>query len=154
MRRLLPSLPDNEFAAWTGILASVLKQGTPTAKEMESIIGQLGHIGMAVPFVHHFLSRLWDLQTRETSRRAIKLNKECRNGLLFMIEVIKITHSRISLNIIVHRHPTHIYCSDSCPAEMHGDITSHPTSNSDQQTIYWNTLPQSSLLGLISSEVD
>ncbi len=63
MRCLLLSLPDNKFVAWTEILLSVLKQGTTTAKEMESIIGRLGHIGMAVPFVHHFLSQLRDLQT-------------------------------------------------------------------------------------------
>ena len=55
-RRLLLSLPNNKFVAWTEILSSVLARGTTTAKEMESIIGRLGHIGMAVPFVHHFLS--------------------------------------------------------------------------------------------------
>ena len=37
-----------------------------------------------------------------------------------MIEVIKITHSGISLNIIVYRRPAHVNCSDSCPAEMGG----------------------------------
>ena len=55
-RRLLLSNPNNKFVAWTEILSSVLTRGTTTAKEMESIIGRLGHIGMAVPFVHHFLS--------------------------------------------------------------------------------------------------
>jgi hypothetical protein len=38
-RCLLLSFPDNKFVAWTEILLSVLKQGTTTAKEMESIIG-------------------------------------------------------------------------------------------------------------------
>jgi len=62
-RRLLLSLPNNKFVAWTAILTSVLTREPTTAKEMESIIGQLGHSGMAVPFVQHFLSRLRDLQT-------------------------------------------------------------------------------------------
>jgi len=47
---------------------------------------------MAVPFVHHFLSRLRDLQTRAKSRRVININKECRNDLLLMINVIKTAH--------------------------------------------------------------
>ena len=38
-RRLLLSLPNNKFVAWTAILTSVLTRGTTTAKEMESIIG-------------------------------------------------------------------------------------------------------------------
>ena len=75
---------------------------------------------MAVPFVHHFLSQLRDLQTRAKSRRAINVNKGFRNDLLFMINVIKIAHNGISLNIIVYRRPTHIYRSDSCPAGLGG----------------------------------
>ncbi len=75
---------------------------------------------MAVPFVHHFLSRLRDLQTQATSRRAININKEGHNDLLFMINVIKIAHSGISLNIIVYRRPTHVYRSDLCPAGLGG----------------------------------
>jgi len=75
---------------------------------------------MAVPFVHHFLSRLRDLQTQAKSRRAINVNKECRNDLLFMINIIKNAHNGISLNIIVYRRPTHVYRSDSCPAGLGG----------------------------------
>jgi hypothetical protein len=119
-RRLLLSLPNNKFVAWTEIISSVLTRGTTTAKEMESIIGRLGHIGMAVPFVHHFLSRLRDLQKRAKSRRTININEECHNDLHFMINVIKIAHSGISLNIIVYRRPTHVYRSDSCPAGLGG----------------------------------
>ena len=119
-RRLLLSLPNNKFVAWTELLSSVLTRGTTTAKETESIIGRLGHIGMAVPFVHHFLSRLRDLQTRAKSRRAININEECRNDLLLMINIIKIAYRGISLNIIVYRRPTHVYRSDSCPAGLGG----------------------------------
>jgi hypothetical protein len=37
-----------------------------------------------------------------------------------MINIIKITHDGISMNIIVYRHPTHIYHSDSCLAGLRG----------------------------------
>ena len=37
-----------------------------------------------------------------------------------MINIIKNAHNGISLNIIVYRCPTHVYCSDSCPAGLGG----------------------------------
>jgi hypothetical protein len=57
-RHLLLSLPNNKFVAWTAINREVIEQGSTTAQEMESIIGCLGHLGMAIHFVYHFLSRL------------------------------------------------------------------------------------------------
>jgi hypothetical protein len=60
-RRLLVQLRKNKFVAWTNLIKMVVKQGTTTTKEVKSIIGCLGHLGMAIPFVHHFLSRLHGL---------------------------------------------------------------------------------------------
>jgi hypothetical protein len=37
-----------------------------------------------------------------------------------MINIIKITHDSISMNIIVYQCPMHIYHSDSCPAGLGG----------------------------------
>ncbi len=119
-RRLLVQLPKNKFAAWTNLIKMVIQQGTMTAKEVESIIGRLGHLGMAIPFVHHFLSRLCNLQVWAKSRRLIPIANNCRRDLELMINIIKIAHDSISKNIIVYRHPTHIYCSDSCPAGLGG----------------------------------
>jgi hypothetical protein len=78
-RRLLLSLPNNKFVAWTTIIMEVIEQGTTTANEMESIIGRLGHLGMAIHFVYQFLSRLRNLQEQTRSRRSININNECRN---------------------------------------------------------------------------
>jgi hypothetical protein len=60
-RHLLVKLPKNKFDAWTNLINTVIQRGTTIAKEVESIIGQLGHLRMAIPFVHHFLGRLRDL---------------------------------------------------------------------------------------------
>jgi hypothetical protein len=68
-RRLLVKLLKNKFIAWTNIINTVIQCGNTTAKEMESIIGHLGHLWMAIPFVHHFQSRLPDLQARVKSKR-------------------------------------------------------------------------------------
>jgi hypothetical protein len=37
-----------------------------------------------------------------------------------MINIIKIVHDGISMNIIVYQWPMHIYHSDSCPAGLGG----------------------------------
>jgi hypothetical protein len=98
----------------------VIQQGTMTAKVVKSIIGRLGHLGMAIPFVHHFLSRLHGLQVWAKSRRLIPITEECWRDLELMINIIKIAHDGISMNIIVYRQPKHIYRSDSCPAGLGG----------------------------------
>jgi hypothetical protein len=99
---LLLSLPNNKFVAWTAIIKEVIAQGTTTTKEMESIIGHLGHLGMAIYFFYHFLSRLRNLQERAKSRRSININKECCNSLQFMIGVIKRAHDGINLKILIY----------------------------------------------------
>jgi hypothetical protein len=114
------SLPNNKLVAWTAIITEVIERGWTTAKEMKSIIGHLGHLGMAIHFVYHFLSRLRDLQVRAKCRRSIKINEECRNDLQLMIGMIKRAHEGINLNIIVFQCPTHIYRSDLCPAGLGG----------------------------------
>jgi hypothetical protein len=65
-RKLQISLPENKFIAWTTNVSKLIVEGTTTAKELESTIGQLGHLALVVPGVHHFLSRLRELQQRAT----------------------------------------------------------------------------------------
>jgi hypothetical protein len=48
-RRLLIILPDNKFTAWTTAIETMIKDGTTTAKTLEINIGQLVHLGMAIP---------------------------------------------------------------------------------------------------------
>ncbi len=80
----------------------VIQHGKTMAKEVESIIGRLGHLGMTIPFVHHFLSRLRNLQARAKSRQSITINNECRKDLELMINIIKIVQDGISMNSIVY----------------------------------------------------
>ncbi len=106
---LLVQLPKSKFMAWTNLIKMVIQQGTTTTKEVKSIIGRLGHLRMAIPFVHHFLSRLCDLQVQAKSRQSIPITNNCWRDLELMINIIKIMHNGISMNIIAYRHPTHIY---------------------------------------------
>ncbi len=61
LRQLTITLPENKLIAWTESINSMLLIGKTTQKELEQLIGRRSHLGMVVPFVHHFLSRLQDL---------------------------------------------------------------------------------------------
>jgi hypothetical protein len=46
----------------------MINDGTATAKILETNIGQLGHLGMVIPFVHNYMSRLRDLHSTAKQR--------------------------------------------------------------------------------------
>ena len=119
-RRLIISLPDNKFIAWTDSINNILTRGTSTAKELETTIGRLGHLGAIVPFVYHFLSRLRDLQWRATKRRLIDIPQPCRDDLGLMLSFLHKAHTGIDINLLSFRRPTHIYRSDSCSYGLGG----------------------------------
>ena len=79
------------------------------AKALESTIGRLGHLALVVPGVHHFLSRLRELQRMATHRRSIQINKPCQADLRLMLRFLDIAKKGISMNLIAFRKPAHIY---------------------------------------------
>jgi len=119
-RLLRISLPDNKFQAWSTAATDILRRGSTTAKELECNIGRWTHLGMILPSVHHFLSRLRDLQRRATNRRSIKLTEACIEDLELMLFFLQRALHGISFNLVAYRLPTHLYRSDSCPAGLGG----------------------------------
>jgi hypothetical protein len=119
-RRLWISLPENKFIAWTTTINKILANGSSTATELESTIGRLGHLALAVPGVHHFLSRLRELQRLAIHRRSVRLSDDCHKDLLLMLRFLEIARQGINMNLLAFRRPTHIYRSDSCPFGLGG----------------------------------
>ena len=54
--KLIISLPNNKHQEWSRNIQEIIIQGSLTAKELETLIRRLGHLGMVIPFVYHFLS--------------------------------------------------------------------------------------------------
>jgi hypothetical protein len=50
------TLPDNKFKAWTSAIEKIIQEGSAMAKEIEQNIGRFVHLGLALPFIHHFMS--------------------------------------------------------------------------------------------------
>jgi hypothetical protein len=57
---------------------------------------------------------------RAEKKRAIDINKQCQDGLKFLLFVLTIYQKGIRLNLIAYRMPTHTYRSDFCPAGLGG----------------------------------
>jgi hypothetical protein len=121
-RRLMISLPFNKFQLWSSGINDILSIDKSNAKELETLIGRLGHVGIMLPMVHHFLSRLRELQSKASrnKRWPTKLNAECREDLRLMLQVLAKAHEGIDMNIVAFRRPTHIYRADSCPHGLGG----------------------------------
>ncbi len=94
-QRLIISLAENKFIAWTDPIKDTLYCGTSTTKELETTIGRLGHLDTIVPFVYHFLSRLQDLQWQTTRCRTIKISQPCVDDLHTMLFFLEEAHKGI-----------------------------------------------------------
>ena len=77
-------------------------------------------MGRIIPAVHHFLSRLRDLQIRARNRRGIKLTDDCRKDLELMLTFLANARSGVDLNTSAFLFPTHVYVNDACPHGMGG----------------------------------
>ena len=120
-RKLIISLPANKHLAWSKSIQEILVRGSAKAKELETIIGRLGHLGAVIPFVYHFLSRLREWQYRSSNKRhPTAMSTECRLDLELMLNFLNKANAGINMNIISFRRPTHIYRSDSCPYGLGG----------------------------------
>jgi hypothetical protein len=99
----------------------ILSRGTSTAKELETMIGQLGQLSAIIPFVYQFLIRFRDLQQKAMKRRSIAISQPCWDDLeLMTLFLEKEAFMGVNMNLISFRHPTHIYRSNSCPFGLGG----------------------------------
>ena len=119
-RRMRVSLPENKFTAWSKSISDILSNKVVRAKELEMNIGRLVHLSLVLPFVHHFLSRLRELQRRATNRRQVKVTEIYAEDLKLMLFFLEKAKNGVSLNQIAFRKPTHVYRSDSCPRGLGG----------------------------------
>ena len=57
-RELLIHLPLNKFLRWTKDILATISQSVVNGKELETIVGRLNHVAMAMTQMRHFLNRL------------------------------------------------------------------------------------------------
>jgi hypothetical protein len=120
-RTLTISLPDDKATAWTRDIETMLETGKVAADTLESSIGRFVNVGMIIPQVHQFLSRLRSLLKRAQKRRLpAPINDNCKADLRLMGRVLQLANGGISMNNLVYRKPTHPSRVDACPFGMGG----------------------------------
>ncbi len=84
--QLIISLPHNKYIAWMGEINKMINERLVTTKNLESTIGRLTHILMIIPFVHHVLSCLCelDLRSKRNNCCCTQIPQLCINDLKLM----------------------------------------------------------------------
>ena len=68
-RTLTISLPEKNYVAWKVAILEILEAGNTSFKEPEPMIGRLVHLGIVLPSIHHFMSRLRELLRKSANRK-------------------------------------------------------------------------------------
>jgi hypothetical protein len=119
-RTLILSLPDHKFIAWTAAIQKMVTSKRTTSEDLETTIGQMGHVGFIIPWVHHFLSRLCSLHFHSKNCCFITINETCMKDLELMTGILTKAHKGIDMNLLAFCAPDRVYHSDLCPAGLGG----------------------------------
>ena len=95
-RCMLVLLPETKFVAWSEAISEIIQKSEAGTKELGRNLGRMTHLGMILPFVHHFLSRLRDRHERAKNCRKIKITTECTKDLNLMLFFLK-KHEKASI---------------------------------------------------------
>jgi hypothetical protein len=103
---LTVTLLKQKHIAWSSKIWTMIATGRTTKKALESTIGQLGHVGFVIPWVFHFLSCLRTLLSQACNKRAITINKNCKNNLVLMLKILDKSKGGIDMNLLRFCSPT------------------------------------------------
>ena len=120
-RRMLVSLPDDKFLAWSRELAELRTRTSCPRAELETLVGRLNHTAMVMPDSRHFMSRIRGAMGPEGKRRhTTHISAEVNKDLKLWEEFLNVAHRGIPINLLVTRQPDHICWSDACPFGIGG----------------------------------
>jgi hypothetical protein len=120
-RRLIVSLPDDKFIAWTRDIEDIVKTRRVSREQLESVIGRLNHAAAIMPLTRHFLGRLRALlASKKAGYRYLNVRAEALEDLALWIKLLTMARLGWSLNCLVTRRPTRVHFSDSCPYGVGG----------------------------------
>jgi hypothetical protein len=121
-RRLLISLPDDKWRAWTNDINDALDKSKHfSRKSLEQLIGRLNHVSHLIPSTRFFMGRLRSkLVQSKHKRRNIAFNKMDADNLHLWKTFLTIARHGINMNLLTLRRPTNIILTDACPNGLGG----------------------------------
>lgn len=120
-RSLTILLPTDKFIPWDDDLKQAIEAKSTTFQQLETTVGRLNHASLVVPLSGHFLNRLRQRVMRQKYRKQqISLRQDEIDDMKLWRVFLKRAQKGLSMNLLVHRRPTVIACSDSCPMGIGG----------------------------------
>ena len=119
-RRLLVSLPEEKYIAWSNMIKDVIKRGSSSFDELDSLVGRLTHVTVIIPYSKHFMSRIRQEKKRAKNRKKIKLKSAPLEDLILHLDFLRLAREGISMNLLTYRKPSHVYRGDACPFGLGG----------------------------------
>ena len=117
-RRLLISLPDHKFIAWSAQIDMTLSKKTVSNKTLMSILGRLENMAQILVILGHFFSNIRHMQMiAEQKKHNIRLNQRTKNDLQLAKYFLQKMNDGVSMNLLTFREPNNIHI---CDASEHG----------------------------------
>ena len=91
-RTLTIALPENNYVAWKVAILEIMEAGKNSFKKLGQMIGKIVHLGIILPSINHFVSRLRQLLKKTANRKRINLNTNMIKDLKLMIFLGGRTH--------------------------------------------------------------
>ena len=124
-RRLIISLPQDKFIAWTNDVKAILNppreaRGLLLGSQLESITGRFQNVATVIPLVGHFMNHI-----RAATRRAVKhgrtrLRPLERDQFVFWLSLLKRAADGVSMNTVIPQVPKRAYRNDACEHGLGG----------------------------------
>ena len=114
-RRLLVSLPEHKFIAWTTQIDETLKNKTVSNDTLMSILGRPENAAQILVILGHFFSNIKHLQmiAEKKKRQNIRLNQRTKDDLLLAKEFLFKMQQGVSMNLLTFREPTNLHICDA-----------------------------------------
>jgi hypothetical protein len=117
---LTKTLSKHKYTAWSNKIKKMIDKKKTLRKTVGLTIGWMRHAAFLVPWVFHFLSRLWSLFAWAHNRRFILIKEMSRKDLELMLLILKKVKHGIDINLLALWLPDWVYYSDSCPTGLGG----------------------------------
>ena len=123
-RRLLVSLPEHKYKAWSSQLKSFQNRKSANAKDLQSILGRLENVAIIIPMMGHFLNNIRQLEIRATaSGRNQIINKRAKDDFILAQSFLDKAFTGVSMNSITFRTPSKKYINDASEYGLGGFAT-------------------------------
>jgi hypothetical protein len=124
-RTVMLSLSDDEYRALTNDVARTIKRKKITHQHLQTLIGRLMNLAVAIPLAAFFLNRLRAIERPDAKAYfRYHLKPSILKDLHIWLDFLKQANIGISLNLLTTRLPSHIAFLDSWPSGLGGFLSS------------------------------